>query len=229
MPISGVPGQQATPNAINLELETLGQELLDTGHHSLARLLAAHIDVAVVGVAHETMAAHRPPQLGAAVRRGRCAPSRAMWRGKDQGVADAEWKNYCPNADTLLALKTGFERPWLLDFAPAQSPRSIMAIGKGMTSMTRLILAAVITAIAGAAQAQGLQPAEQRGLTFAFLSGAGLPVPALRQLAKDAGGAEAGRARSSAPAASHSPARALATRVNDETSRTRQRPARGHQ
>ncbi len=42
---------------VDLELETLGEERLDARHHPLARPLAAHIDVAVVGVAHEAVAA----------------------------------------------------------------------------------------------------------------------------------------------------------------------------
>src|SRR5689334_19274885 len=38
---------------VDPQLEAFGQERLDARHHSLARLPAAHIDVAVVGVAHE--------------------------------------------------------------------------------------------------------------------------------------------------------------------------------
>src|ERR1700751_4871724 len=38
---------------VDLQLETLGEEAFDACHHSLACLLTAHIDVAVVSVAHE--------------------------------------------------------------------------------------------------------------------------------------------------------------------------------
>src|SRR5206468_2160531 len=42
---------------VDLQLEPFGQEPLDPIHHPFARLLAAHIDVAVVGVTDEAMAA----------------------------------------------------------------------------------------------------------------------------------------------------------------------------
>ncbi|MGY4287216.1 hypothetical protein ACVWXO_006436 [Bradyrhizobium sp. LM2.7] len=42
---------------VDLELEALFEEPFDPGHHPLARLLTAHIDVAVIGVAHEAVAA----------------------------------------------------------------------------------------------------------------------------------------------------------------------------
>ena len=42
---------------VDLQLEALGQELLDAGHHPFARPLTANIDVAVVGIAREAMAA----------------------------------------------------------------------------------------------------------------------------------------------------------------------------
>jgi hypothetical protein len=35
---------------VDLELEALGQELFDAGHHPLAGPLAAHIDVAVISL-----------------------------------------------------------------------------------------------------------------------------------------------------------------------------------
>src|SRR6202790_4265741 len=49
------PGDRALP-LFAPQLETLGQEVLDALHHPLARPLAAHIDVAVIGIAHEAMA-----------------------------------------------------------------------------------------------------------------------------------------------------------------------------
>src|SRR3954447_16117187 len=42
---------------VDLQLEALFEELLDAGHHPLAGLSTAHIDVAVIGVAHEAVAA----------------------------------------------------------------------------------------------------------------------------------------------------------------------------
>src|ERR1700676_2945287 len=42
---------------VDLELEALFKELFYAGHHPLARTAAAHIDVAVVGVAHEAVTA----------------------------------------------------------------------------------------------------------------------------------------------------------------------------
>src|SRR5262245_37782327 len=42
---------------VDLELEPFGQEPFDAFHHPLAHLLTAHIDVAVVGIAHEATAA----------------------------------------------------------------------------------------------------------------------------------------------------------------------------
>src|SRR3974390_1162474 len=42
---------------VDLQLETLGEESFDACHHPLARSLTAHIDVAVVGVTREAMAA----------------------------------------------------------------------------------------------------------------------------------------------------------------------------
>jgi hypothetical protein len=42
---------------VDFELEALGEEMFDIGHDPLAHPLTAHIDVAVVGVAHEAMAA----------------------------------------------------------------------------------------------------------------------------------------------------------------------------
>src|SRR5215207_31315 len=42
---------------VDLELETLGKERLDARHHPFASPLTAYIDVAVVGVAHEAVAA----------------------------------------------------------------------------------------------------------------------------------------------------------------------------
>src|SRR5580704_12033833 len=42
---------------VDLEPETLGEELLDADHHPLACPLTAHIDVAVVGIAHKAVAA----------------------------------------------------------------------------------------------------------------------------------------------------------------------------
>lgn len=42
---------------VDLQLEALGEELLDADQDPLTRLPAAHIDVAVIGVAHEAMAA----------------------------------------------------------------------------------------------------------------------------------------------------------------------------
>ena len=77
---------------VDLELETLGQEPLDARHHPLARPLTAHIDVAVVGVAHEAMAAllqflvqHVQHQVRQQ-RRERPALRRAFLRRADQPV-----------------------------------------------------------------------------------------------------------------------------------------------
>ena len=42
---------------VDPQLEALGQELFDAVHHSLAGPPTAHIDVAVIGVAYEAMAA----------------------------------------------------------------------------------------------------------------------------------------------------------------------------
>jgi hypothetical protein len=36
----------------------------------------------------------------------------------DQGVTTAEWKRYCPNVTTLLALKASLERPFELEIGP---------------------------------------------------------------------------------------------------------------
>jgi hypothetical protein len=46
---------------IDPELEAPGEELFEARHHSLAGAAAADVDVAVVGIAHEAMAA--PPQF----------------------------------------------------------------------------------------------------------------------------------------------------------------------
>src|SRR5216684_2283248 len=77
---------------VDPELETLGEELLDALHHPLARPLAAHIDVAVVGVAHEAMAAllqflvqHVQHQVRQQ-RRERPALRRALLRRADQPI-----------------------------------------------------------------------------------------------------------------------------------------------
>jgi len=77
---------------VDLELETFGEELLDAGHHSLACLLAAHIDVAVVGIAHEAVAAllqflvqHVQHQVRQQ-RRERATLRRALLRRADQAT-----------------------------------------------------------------------------------------------------------------------------------------------
>src|SRR5262249_55428851 len=41
---------------IDPELEPMGEELFDAGHHPFAGPTAAHIDVAVIGIAHEAVA-----------------------------------------------------------------------------------------------------------------------------------------------------------------------------
>src|SRR5882672_6199048 len=46
-----------TLGLVNLQPEALCKESFDADHHPLARTLTAHIDVAVVGVAHEAMTA----------------------------------------------------------------------------------------------------------------------------------------------------------------------------
>ena len=77
---------------LTLSLRRLVEELLDALHHPLARPLAAHIDVAVVGVAHEAMAAllqflvqHVQHQIRQQ-RRERPALRRAFLRRADQPI-----------------------------------------------------------------------------------------------------------------------------------------------
>src|SRR3981189_489215 len=45
---------------VDLQLEALGQEPFDARHHSLAAPLTANLDVAIIGIDHEVLAA-RPP------------------------------------------------------------------------------------------------------------------------------------------------------------------------
>src|SRR5215211_1410301 len=75
---------------VDLQLEAFGQERLDACHHPLTRLPAAYIDVAIVGVAYEAVAAllqflvqHIQHQVRQQ-RRERSALRRALLRRADQ-------------------------------------------------------------------------------------------------------------------------------------------------